>query len=101
MQGLDAPVHDLGKACDGGYRYNRNAGVGQRSMRAAGRENLDVELRQGLGEVHYAGLVRDAYQSALCPHVALLHCDRIAHRFIAGVGDAQRHGRGFVRCHKA
>ena len=62
VQRLDAAVHDLREAGEVVDRADREARGRQRLGRPAGRDELDVERGEALGELHDARLVRHGEQ---------------------------------------
>ena len=62
VQGLDPPVHHLGKAGEIGHVADRKPRLGERLARAAGGDELDAERGQGAGEIDEAGLVGNGNQ---------------------------------------
>jgi hypothetical protein len=62
MQGLDPPVHHLGKAGQLGDILHRQAGVGDGLGGPAGGDELDAEARERPRRLHQAGLVGDGQQ---------------------------------------
>ena len=64
VQRLDAAVHHFGKAGDVGDAGDREAGVGQRARRAAGRHQLEAAGGEAAAEVDDPGLVRNAQQGS-------------------------------------
>ncbi len=59
VQGLDAPVHHLGKAGDLGHVAHRKARLAQRARGAAGRDKLYPAFGQRAAQINQAGLVGD------------------------------------------
>ena len=68
VQRLDAAVHDLGEAGVVRDRADRDAGLLERGRGAAGRDELDPQLLEALGEVHDPALVADGQQRAAHLH---------------------------------
>ncbi len=64
VQGLDAAVENLGKACYLADVADGEPGLGEGLARAAGRDQFDAEARQAAGELDQAGFVADAEQGA-------------------------------------
>jgi hypothetical protein len=69
MQGLDAPVEDLGKAGVVLDRPRLDAVLGQLGRRAAGRDDLDAQLCQGASEVDHSTLVENGEEGPLDPQI--------------------------------
>ena len=59
MQRLDAAVHHFGKAGDVADVDHRQARVGQRLGRAAGRDELEATVGQRLAKRNQAGFIRN------------------------------------------
>jgi len=57
VQGLDAPVHHLGKAGELGNILHREARLGEHAPRAAGRDEIDAARAQRAGEIDEPRLV--------------------------------------------
>ena len=57
VQGLDPPVHDLGKACIGADVDDREAGVPQGSGSASRAEELHLACAERTGEINQPRLV--------------------------------------------
>ena len=62
MQGLDPPVHHLGKAGEIGDVADLKPRLDEGAMRAAGRDQLDAEGGEAACEIDEAGLVGDGNQ---------------------------------------
>jgi hypothetical protein len=65
VQRLDAPVHHLREAGEVVDRADLDAGLGEAPGGAAGRDDLDAEVLEPLGELDEAALVGDRQQGAL------------------------------------
>ena len=64
MQGLDPPIHDLGKAGMGRDLRHREPGFGEGAGRAAGGEQRHALADEKAGEIHQPGLVGNGDQRA-------------------------------------
>src|SRR5262249_44987998 len=60
MERLDPAIEDLGEAGYVRYVADGQAGIGQGFARAAGRDQFDVQSRQGASQVEHASFVADA-----------------------------------------
>ena len=64
VQRFHAAVHHFGKAGEVGDAGHREAGVGERARRAAGRDQLEAARREAAAEIDDPGLVRNAQQGS-------------------------------------
>ncbi len=85
VQGLHPAAEDLLLAGELGDVGHLEAGLAQRRRGAAGREDLDPERRQPLGEVGDAGLVGDRDQCPAHPQLPVLEA------LLRGVGGGLSH----------
>ena len=66
MQGLDPPVHHLGKPGDIGDAHDRQPGGRERRGGAPGRHQLDAEIGETAAQLSEPGLVRNTQN---CTHI--------------------------------